>query len=401
VLDTGITMDFRIGILIGLLLVIGVLISGCISDEKTKPPESIPGPSIIDLEDIAATNSGIVLTDAIGRQVTVPRNITHILCTGPGCMRYLAYLRATDKAVGADQAERDTQSPLPLPYLVANPQIRTLPATGKNTGAEEPSQISGLNPHPDLIIRMGDNPTVPADELQKRTGIPVIVLQEGDLSYRRSAMNYSLRVMGLVLGKAKRAEEVIGFFDKVTDSLQTRTSTIPDFQQKKAYIGGYSYPNPEGLYSTTSIYMPMRLIATHNIAEEYGTQNGLSGAFTIPKEALNRMAPDAIFIDMTTWSLKENAVTDLEKSEILKGLPVIRQGDVYGLMPTSLYGEDHESDLINAYVIGKALYPEKFTDVDPKVMADYIYAFLYGDPLFEEINKGFGGMALSRIPLFT
>ena len=113
------------------------------------------------------------------------------------------------------------------------------------------------------------------------------------------------------------------------------------------------------------------------------------------------MAPDAIFIDMTTWSLKENAVTDIEKSDTLKGMPVVKQGDVYGLIPTALYGEDHEADLINAYVIGKALYPEKFTDVDPKVMADYIYAFLYDEPLFEEINKVYGGMALSRIPLFT
>lgn len=392
-------MNHRIEIIMGILILLGVLSAGCSSEEKAPPPQSIPGPSIIDLEDIAANNSGILLTDAIGRQVTIPRNITHVLCSGPGCMRYLAYLRATDKAVGADQAERNTY--LPLPYLVANPKIRTLPSTGKNTGAEDPTQILGLNPRPSLIILMGDTRQISADDLQKQTGIPVIVLQEGDLSYRRSTMNYSLRVMGLALGKSQRAEEVIQFFDKITENLQTRTVNIPDFQKKKAYIGGYSSPEPQGLYSTTSLYIPMGLVAAHNIAEEYATQNGLSGTLTIPKEALSRTAPDAIFIDMTTWSLKENAVNDLEKSEMLKGLPVIRQGEVYGLMPTALYGEEHESDLINAFVIGKALYPEKFTDVDPKVMADYIYAFLYDEPLFEDINKAFGGMALSRIPLFT
>ncbi len=400
-IDTGVTMDYHIGIMAGLLIIIGVLISGCASTEKAQPPESIPGPSIIDLEDIAATNSGIVLTDAIGREVTVPRNITHILCSGPGCMRYLSYLRETEKAVAADQVERDTVSPAPLPYLVANPQIRTLPAAGKVTDAIEPSRVTGLNSRPDLIILMGDNPQISADELQRRTGIPVIVLQDGDLSYRRNAMNYSLRIMGLVLGKTERAEEVIRFFDKVTENLQARTSTISDFQQKKSYLGGYSTPNPEGLFSTTSIYMPLRLIPAHNMAEEYGNQNSLSGAFSIPKEALIRMAPDAIFLDMTTWSLKESAVADIEKSESINGLPAVRQDEVYGLLPTALYGEDHESDLINAYVIGKALYPEKFTDVDPKVMADYIYAFLYGEPIFEELNKNYGGMALSRIPLFT
>ena len=400
-IDTGVAMDNHIWTITGLLICIGILISGCVSTEKAQPPESIPGPSIIDLEDIAATNSGIVLTDSIGREVTVPRNVTHILCSGPGCMRYLSYLRDTENAVAADQVERDTTSPTPLPYLVANPQIRTLPAAGKVTDVIEPSQITALNPRPDLIILMGDNPQISADEIQRRTGIPVVVLQDGDLSYRRNAMNYSLRIMGLVLGKSERAEEVIQFFDKVTENLQARTSTISDFQQKKVYVGGYSNPTPEGLYSTTSIYMPLRLIPIHNIAEEYGNQNGLSGAFIIPKEALIRIAPDAIFLDMTTWSLKDSAVTDIEKSESIKGLPAVRQDEVYGLLPTALYGEDHESDLINAYVIGKALYPEKFTDVDPKVMADYIYAFLYGEPIFEEINKNYGGMALSRIPLFT
>ena len=143
-----------------------------------------------------------------------------------------------------------------------------------------------------------------ADELQRRTGIPVIVLQDGDLSYRRNAMNYSLRIMGLVLGTTERAEEVIRFFDKVTENLQARTSMVSDFQQKKAYLGGFSNPDPEDLFSTTSIYMPLRLIPAHNIAEEYGNQNNLSGAFSIPKEALIRIAPDAIFLDMTTWSLK-------------------------------------------------------------------------------------------------
>ena len=235
-------MDYRILLSLGILIIIGIFLAGCTSEEKAPPPQSIPGPSIIDLEDIAATNSGILLTDAIGRQVMIPRNITHVLCSGPGCMRYLAYLRTTDRAVGADQAERNTLSP--LPYLEANPRIRNLPATGKETGAENLTQISNLDPRPDLIILMGDNHPVSADDIQKQTGIPVIVLQEGDLSFRRSTMNYSLRVMGLVLGKSERAEEVIQFFDKVTDNLQTRTQNIPDFQKKKNVYWRLFVPRP-------------------------------------------------------------------------------------------------------------------------------------------------------------
>jgi iron complex transport system substrate-binding protein len=399
--DTGELMDHGIFVSLAVCIIFLVLAAGCISQQKAPPPESIPGPSIIDLEDLAASSSGILLTDSIGREVIVPRNITHVICSGPGCMRYLAYLQGTGMGVSVDPVERDTRSLLPLAYLAANPEIRMLPSIMKENEEINVSGISDMNPHPDLILLMGGNHLISADDLQKRTGIPVLILQEGDLSFRRSTMNYTLRVMGVVLSKSERAEEVIQFFDKVTDNLQTRSWTIPDFQRKTGYIGGYSYPDPQGLYSTTSVYIPFNLVKIQNTAEGYAAENNLSGSFLVPKEALARMVPDAIFIDMTTWARKESALTDLEKSDLLQGMPAVREGEVYGLLPTALYGEEHEADLINAYYIGKALYPDKFTDVEPRVMADYVYAFLYGEPLFEEMNRGLGGMTLSRIPLFT
>lgn len=384
-----------------IILLLILFTTGCISEQETPPPQAIPGPSIIDLEDIAASSTGIQLTDAIGREVTIPRNVSHILCSGPGCMRYLAYLQETDRAVGADQAERDTRTMLPLPYLIAHPSIRTLPATGKESGAENPAVILGLYPRPDLIILMNDEIPVNPDELQRQTGIPVLVLHEGDLSFQRSTMNYSLRVMGLVLGKTQRAEEVLRFFDKVTDNLQSRTANIPQFREKTAYIGGYSTPEPAGLSATTTIFIPFRLVSVINVAETYASLNGLENEIFIPKEAISRLVPDSIFFDMTTWSRKDSGIADLERNDLLQDLPAVRTGEVYGLLPTALYGQEHESDLINAYVIGKALYPEKFTDVDPRVMADYIFTFLYGQPLYEEINRNYGGMVLARIPMFT
>jgi iron complex transport system substrate-binding protein len=302
--------------------------------------------------------------------------------------------------VAADDIERDTRLLLPLTYLAAKPGIRLLPSMGNKEGLPDPAQINGLNPRPDLIIIMSDS-AISVEDLQKATGIPVIILHEGDLGYGRTTMNYALRVMGVVLGKSSRAEEVIGFFDKITENLQSRTYTTPDFQQRSGYIGGYSTPDPQGIYSTTGQYLPLTLIKSRNVAEEYANLNNLSGSFTIPKEALSRMTPDAIFIDMMTWRRVDSAVSDLEKTDILEGIPAVRQGEVYGLLPTSLYGEEHESELIDAYIIGKVLYPSKFTDVDPKVIADYIHSFLYGEPVFESINREYGGMVLSRIPLFT
>lgn len=383
-----------------ILILITVSISGCINQEKAPPPESIPGPSIIDLEDIASSSSGVVIADTSGREVTVPKNISHVLCSGPGCMRYLTYLQSSDKAVAADEIERDTKKLFPLTYLVAKPNIRTLPSSGYQNGRIDTDQVLNLSPRPDLIIIMTDEP-ISGEEIQKKTEIPVIILHEGDLGSGRGRMNYALRVMGVVLGKSSRAEEVIRFFDKVTDNLQSRTYTLSDFQQKSAYFGGYSAPNPQGIYSTTTRYLPLTLIKVRNSADDYIDRNNISGPYSISKEALSRLTPDAIFVDMMTWFLADNGISELEKTDILQEIPAVRQGEVYGLLPNSLYGEEHESDIINAFLIGKVLYPTKFMDVEPKVIADYIHSFLYGEPLFESVNRQYGGMILSRIPLFS
>ncbi|HWQ66367.1 MAG TPA: ABC transporter substrate-binding protein [Methanospirillum sp.] len=390
----------------GYILLTGIILlfcfaAGCTTQQKAPPPESIPGPSIIDLEDIAATSSGITLNDAIGREVTVPRNITNILCLGPGSMRYLSWLGATGKACGVDQNELTIHGSAVPAYLLANPRIFNLPALRKNSLSAYPSMIRSFSPKPDLIIRTGESEEMPADELQMQTGIPVLVIREGDLAYGRNDMNFALRLMGVVLGKSNRAEDVIRFFDKVVENLQTRTATIAEYQMKSGYLGAYADGEPRSLLSTDPEYLPFQLVRVRNSAEDYAGQKGILGPVAIPHEVFTRMKPDIIALDLTTRSLEDNAMNELETDDDYRQMAAVRNGEVYGLLPTALYGEEHDADLINAYVIGKALYPDKFIDVDPEVMADYIYGFLYGTPLYEQMNRELGGITLSRIPLFT
>ncbi|NLV26923.1 MAG: ABC transporter substrate-binding protein [Methanomicrobiales archaeon] len=371
--------------------------SGCLREESP-PPESIPGPSIIEIEDIATSGSVFTINDASGREVEIPRNISHILCAGPACLRYLSYLQKPEYAVTNNPEERYVTKSAWIPYLVAYPEIKSLPSI---QAPVYPAQILSLTPRPDLVVLMNTTGPYSADELSDMTGIPVLVLKEGNLVEHREDLDYSLRVMGLVTGSTDRALEVIRFFDKIVDNLHSRVSTIPEFQYKTAYIGGYTRDTPRGILSSSPDYYPFDLVKVRNSLEGDYTIPQNSDAVLLTPSRIKKLKPDSIFIDLTSLEKKKNAIQELEDYPEFSQTTAMKEGTVYGLYPTGIYGENHEIDLINAYCIGKVLYPDKFIDVDPKIMAEYILTYLYGRSIYEDINKDIGVFALNRIPVFT
>ncbi|MBR9987191.1 MAG: iron ABC transporter substrate-binding protein, partial [Desulfosarcina sp.] len=59
--------------------------------------------------------------------------------------------------------------------------------------------------------------------------------------------------------------------------------------------------------------------------------------------------------------------------------------------------QNFEAVFANAYYVGKVLYPERFTDVEPMAKAEEMATFLNGGPAFETLNNQFAEMAFSRI----
>ena len=370
---------------------------GCINNTPTPPPESIPGPSIIEIEDIAA-NPGSIFTirDALGREVEIPKNISHMMCVGPGCLRYLSYLQKSEFSLTNNPEERQESKSVWLPYIIASPDLKKLPSIQSPV---YPGQIQALTPKPDVIILMNQSGPFSPDDLSKYTGIPILVLNEGDLIDGRQDMDYSLRILGLLTGNGDRAESVIRFFDKLTDNLKTRVSTIPEFQVKNAYIGGYSEGSPEGILSSCISYIPFKLVNVVHSIQNRDLPDQKHRILIKPGQ-IKGIDPAAIFIDLSSSDRKPTAINELETMPEFEDLKAIKEGSVYGLLPDSIYGKSHEIDLINAYMIGKILYPDKFLDVEPKTIAEYIFTFLYGKPIFEDLNKESGNLAMTRVPVF-
>jgi iron complex transport system substrate-binding protein len=339
------------------------------------------------------------MMDGFGRAVTVPVHPERIICSGSGCLRYIVYLGAQDKVVGVDSIEKQAQPQEGRAYAITNPQFAALPLIGEFRGKDDPEKIIGIGP--DLIFKTGSTGTAyatsaaDADTLQNKTGIPVIAFPYGSLrtDAEKAELYGALRLMGKNLGKDSRAEELIAYIDGLTADLERRTKDIPAAQQKTVYIGGVSAAGAHGIISTEPAYPPFIWVHAKNIASGSGSQHA-----DISKEIIVDGDPEFLFIDVGTTQMdNQGAIGELKTNPAYTGLTSVRKGNVYGVLPYNFYNTNYETVLADAYFIGKVLYPDRFSDIDPQVKADEIYTKFVGKPVFSDINRNYLNLGFTRI----
>lgn len=340
-----------------------------------------------------------VVTDAARREVKLPNRIERVICSGAGCLRLLTYLQAQNLIVAVDDMEKRRPTFDARPYALANSQFKDYPLFGEFRGHDNPELIMALHPQPQVIFKtystMGHDP----EKLQKKTSLPVVVLEYGDLSPHRSSFYQSLRIMGNVVGKEKRAEEIISFFESTVGDLQDRTKNIRESERKTCYVGGIAFKGPHGFQSTEPGYPPFLFIRVKNMA--YDPLLKGEGQSNIAKEKIIQWDPEILFLDLSTLQMSDKAggLFELRTDPAYQALTAVKQGRVYGVLPYNWYTQNFGSILANAYFIGKLLYPHRFQDIDPEAKADEIYTFLVGKPVFREMDKMFQGLALKKIPV--
>lgn len=350
---------------------------------------------------IATAQETRTITDMAGRKVTIPVHVDKVICSGPGCLRYLTYLQGQSMAVAVDDIETRKKKFDARPYAMANPQFKKLPIFGEFRGHDNPELILGLEPQPQVIFKtyanMGYNP----DELQEKTGIPVIVLKYSTLAYGKDKIFKSLKLMGEVIGKQQRAEQVCRFVDNCISELQQLTSGIPVNSYKTCYVGGIAKKGPHGLQSTEPGYPPFIFVNALNVASPKNSEKKPLEHANVSKEQIVAWNPEILFVDLSTSQLGINsgAIYELKSDKAYQSLDAVHKGNVYTLLPYNWYSRNYGSILADAYYVGKVLYPERFKSIDPKTKADEIYTFMVGKPVFKDMNEAFGSRAFERLSI--
>ncbi len=361
-------------VLIAFLLAILIALSGC-QQEKSEPKKETKKES-----------GKVTVTDLQSRKVEVSTPAQKVVAIGPGALRLVCYVDGVDKVVGVENVEKQWPS-TGRPYIMAYPELKNLPTIGQGGPGATPDAEKIATVKPDVIFVTYLPDKSQADELQEKTGVPVIVLSYGnDFIFGSDDDLYkSIELIGKVIGKEDRAKEVIDFFKECRNDLQERAKEVSESEKPSVYVGGLGMKGVHGIESSQAKYPPFVAIGARNVVDE----TGQGGPVMIDREQLLQWDPDIIFIDEGGYHL---VLEDYKKNpDFYNSLSAVKNGKVYGQLPYNFYTTNVGTAIADAYWAGKVIFPEKFQDIDPAKKADEIYQFLLGKKLYEQMAKDYYG----------
>ena len=318
---------------------------------------------------------GRLLTDGAGRQVQLPEKIESVVCVGVGSLRYTCYLQAQELVIAVEDCEKEAVISRLYNYVNID-HFRDLPIIGTN-GNPYPEEI--IQAAPDVIV-MSKSASVDADDLQAKTGIPVVVVPGSDTTLDENAYE-TIRILGQLYGKETRAEELKTYLDGIRQDLEARTRDFPENEKPSVYVGGVSFKGHHGFEGTEAGYGPFALIGANNLADT----TGQTGAFNIDLEQVLAWDPDIIFVDFNGMALIRE---DYEKNpEFYQALTAVQEGRVYSQISFRSNASNLETALADAYYAACVIYPEAFGDIDPEKKAGEIFEMLLGVNPYEDLKE--------------
>ena len=365
-----------------LLAVFAILISaGCVTTDSPGDSEGM-----------------VTITDAFGREVSIPENPEKIAVVGSGSMRYFVYLGIDLDdvcAVDYQDSKLNIETVNVRPYALANPEILEIPEVGAAKGVVDNEKL--LMSGADILFMGGassSNAEV-ANEIQEKTGVPVVMFYTGNYVTDAEKIQATLLMLGEILDKEQRAKDLIAYFDAVEADLKKRVAGLS--AEETVYVGGVSYNGVHGLDGTDPTYYPFAVLNIKNAAAEV-TSVSQTGYAQISKEKLLEWDPDFILVDLSTLTAAEGgALVELKNDPSYRELTAVKNSMVYTVNPHTSMNVNHETTLANAYFIGKLLYPEQFEDIDPVKKADEIYTFVVGEPVFDLLSANVEGLSYQRV----
>ncbi len=281
----------------------------------------------------------VTVRDMAGRTVQAPLMPERLICLGPGALRLIVYLGVQNKVVGIEEMEKNL--PSGRPYWYANQSLAQLPVVGPAAANKEPDLEAVLAAKPRLLF-ITDMEPARADTLQRKLGIPVVLLSYGRLGGFDEVVYDSLRLAAKIMGVEKRADEVVSYLERSRKDVMGRASRFPKESRPLVYAGGVGFKGTQGIESTDADYIPFEWMGARNGARELGGKNH----FFADRERLLSLNPAVIFIDAAGLPL---LLQDYgRKSDFYRALKAFKTGRVHILYPYNFYTTNMECVLINA-----------------------------------------------------
>ncbi len=323
----------------------------------------------------------VAFADMAGRPITLKGEINRVIAIG-SALRLYTYVAGTDRLAGVERKQQRVATG--RPYIMANPSLETLPVIGEGH-PDDPDPELVMQVNPDVIIAGDIMDLKSLEQLEQRTGVPVVIVSQGSAQGFDEAIYRAIRIIGKVTGKEDRASDVVRFMEGCKAELAELTANIPEEEKPKLYLGALSYKGRHGIESTTCRSGFLEAIGAKNVADELST----AGPVMIDKEKLIQWDPDIIVIDAGGLGVVKQ---DYAKNpSFYEALSSVKNKKVYVQLPDVAYYRNIETAIVDLYFMGKLLYPKAFKQIDPERKADEIYTFMLGCPLYKKMAELYGG----------
>lgn len=360
--------------IIALLLALVLALGLCACGNSSAPAESAAPAESEAPADAPAADTRIIV-DAKGREVEIPETVESIICVGVGALRYTCYVQGQELVVGVEKYEKE--GGMDRMYNYVNYDLfKDLPAIGGN-GEPWEEEIIKLNPQ---VIVMSFSSKADPDELQAKTGIPVVSIPGSDTTLDDNAFE-TIRILGELYGKEERAEELTAYLHSIEDDLSQRTAGVPDEDKPSAYVCGVSFKGIHGFEGTEANYGPFVLINAKNLADE----SGQALAYDVDLEQVLTWDPDVIFVDYNGLGLINEDYA--AHPDYYNSLTAVKEGKVYAQVSFRSYATNLDTALADAYYAASILYPEQFADVDIEAKIGEIFETILGANPYNDLKE--------------
>lgn len=324
-----------------------------------------------------------VITDALGREVTVPTEVDAIVVLG-NTPRMATYLGLADKVVGYSGMDADRITPLTAYAYVtkddwADVSVVGTDSMGNTSYNSEEIILTGA----DVIFCTATSDV--ADQLQRETGIPCVAVSQGTLF--GEDFEQSLLTIADVCGVTERAEAIISYVDECFAELASRTADIPESNRHTVLSAAATFRGAHGIDGIRVNDPVMLSVNAVNLADA-DAESDAANSYTVDKEQILTWDPEYIFMDSGGVSLVRQDYAD--HPEFYAELDAFRNGRMYQYPSSTSYYDNMEISLANCYYVGSVLYPEQFANVDFEAKAGEIFDFFLGEPDYVNTLADYG-----------
>ena len=320
-------------------------------------------------------DTSITITDALGREVTLPAAPQRIVITGKALFMIAdaAYLfpGAAERVVGMGSAGQGSSNFIEL----VDPDYAEKATLDKDAGAE---QVAALQP--DLVILksyLADSVGAPIEAID----IPVIYIDfETPEQYDRD-----LAILGQVFGDPDRAAEVDLFYQDKVESIQ---STVSDAAKPSVLLLYYNDKDGNVAFNVPPMgWIQTQVVEIAGGAPVWADANPGDGWTQVTLEQIAAWDADQIFV-IAYFTDPSEVVAGLNADPNWQAIRAVQEGELYAF-PGDLYSWDQPDPrwiLGLTWLAGK-IQPELYPDLDMTAEVQNFYQILYGlDAEFVEQN---------------